>query len=392
MDPYHVTGQFRRQPDGALEGWCWSPDRPDARLVVEIIADATVVCFVRADSDVGEIVPRGVGDGRHAFIVRPGEKTIPGDATLLSAREAGTGRIFGRLRLRAWRAVDPRFDQFAASLDALRAQLPRPDDDRTGVVRAGFAMVGARLACPSDGRSGAAGRLFARAHPAARRTVQGAPSAAPKATIVLWARRAEQAAAAATTSRPAAPSPPAELFIVDSGHDPRASLLPTIIRDATFLNRPGGCSLDAALWSAASEARGGCLVLIDGDGAPLSAAMLSGIIDRIHGARIVVHPAIAKLVRAIGEPTDIELPPTAGFLFAVDRGLFERVGGFDPAMSADSMLAVADFCLRAALLGARPVWPTGLAPGPVSARRVPAPAALALFRRRWGQLSDADVS
>jgi hypothetical protein len=55
------------------------------------------------------------------------------------------------------------------------------------------------------------------------------------------------------------------------------------------------------------------------------------------------------------------------------------------------MLAVADFCLRAALLGARSVWPAASAPDPVSGRPVPAPAAVAVFRRRWGQMLAADV-
>src|SRR5579871_2149816 len=60
----------RVDPDGTIEGWCFSPDEPQARRHIAILIDGAEVARVTADRVRPDLAAAGVGDGGHAFAHR----------------------------------------------------------------------------------------------------------------------------------------------------------------------------------------------------------------------------------------------------------------------------------------------------------------------------------
>ena len=77
--PAHLAGRTlprlngsldRVDPDGTLEGWCWSPDEPMAQRAVAVLIDGIEAARLMCDQERGDLVSAGVGKGRHAFRFR----------------------------------------------------------------------------------------------------------------------------------------------------------------------------------------------------------------------------------------------------------------------------------------------------------------------------------
>ena len=82
--------------DGAVDGWCWSPDTPGQRRDVAIALDGVPVLRLSADLARQDLTEAGFGDGRHAFSGRlPREAMQPGTRVLAALIDTGSGQRIG---------------------------------------------------------------------------------------------------------------------------------------------------------------------------------------------------------------------------------------------------------------------------------------------------------
>ncbi len=99
-------------PDGVVEGWCWSPDEPDSRRVVALLIDGVEAARAKCDEARPDLAGAGVGDGAHAFlIVLQPDQRRSGQTSVVSLREVVTGQDVGGTVTITWRSS---FDRSAA--------------------------------------------------------------------------------------------------------------------------------------------------------------------------------------------------------------------------------------------------------------------------------------
>ena len=391
LDFYRVEGHLERQADEALDGWCWSRDRPRDRLSVEILADDAVIATVVADVSRRDLVRDGIGDGRHAFRVSPLDPRLLDGVTMISAREHGTGAIFGRFCIRpVHRPVDPRLDKIGYEIAELRMHIGAlhcPQENPARELRAGFAAVGVRLAAPTSGPA------LVEMQPIVRNLGRLAipVASAPACSIVVWSAGLLATGAAIAGLAPALACRSAELIVTDTGRDPRIGLLGTAIPGATVLPVLVGQSIARALADAVELARGRHVIVLADDGAVSAAGMITLIDELARGTALVIGDrvvAAAEDMRVVAafSPRPLAANSALPLLLAFDRALFERVGGLDATMGDSEALAALDFCLRAAVLDVPTRWLRAPPRGQITPM-VRGGRATASFRDRWRGLS-----
>ena len=314
-------------PDATVDGWCWAPARPRARLAFEILADDRVLAAGEAALPRPDLQVPGMDDTRHGFrlALPPGsiDRFAP---SLISARSGGV--VFGR------RLLDP-------------ADAPA-GDPATLALHGALGMLSERLAaCAAPSVSTPAARLRAAARelaaslPAAaaqmepsvdatRRLLAAsgprvhlARPAAPCASFILRA----SATAPATLQRlralaPATHALAAETLLLDCGSDARTALLASVAPGLLLTRAPaGGGNL---LWHLAQAARGEWLLLLD-ESAP-SPAALEWLLARLRATAIPL-----ALSARLADPARAPMPVAAptGVAVAVRRSLIAE--GDDPA-------------------------------------------------------------
>ena len=72
-----ISGDLQLQPDGSVEGWVWSRDLPEQRLVAEILVEDVRVGAIRSAMFRRDLVAQGIGDGNHGFRLRLPSGAIP---------------------------------------------------------------------------------------------------------------------------------------------------------------------------------------------------------------------------------------------------------------------------------------------------------------------------
>lgn len=396
-----LRGDLRERVDGGFEGWCWSPERPEERLVVDLMVNDAVAASIVAAGFRRDLLLRGIGDGRHGFSLRlPPNLPETSGEHIVTARERVSGVVFGRL-LRGSGVIAPgseRLDGVAKTVNELWRRL-----ETAGASRSSPA-VSDRL---SDALGVLAGRLAARSaagnfgddvEPGA--AVQG-PSillpepAAPELTVVLRVagaratlRRLASLAAAADLAR-------AEFIAVDPGHDPYSALLPAQVRNLRYLRAPAAETVAAAANLVAPMARGArLLVLGDGPAEPSAASLLALARAAARAApALLLGPVATAALSAAGPPPPeiARLRGRLGVSVCIDRSLWQNVGPFDTDLHDGAGLEAADLAFRARVLGLNVfaiAEPSVADPaGALLANRVP-PAdvrrALAAFTQRWG--------
>src|SRR6266568_885125 len=98
MTSARIEGELHRNADGTLHGWCWAPDRPTERVVVDLLINDGVVAAIVAARFRQDLADRGAGDGRHAFSIRlPRSAFEVTGGLVISARERASGTVFGRV-------------------------------------------------------------------------------------------------------------------------------------------------------------------------------------------------------------------------------------------------------------------------------------------------------
>jgi hypothetical protein len=117
----------RVDPDGTIEGWCFSPDEPQARRHIAILIDGAEVARVTADRVRPDLAAAGVGDGGHAFAHRLDSALMRADTIAeVVLRDIGTGQVIGTPVSVRWQAPAPHaapatdaMPQLAGSLDRI---------------------------------------------------------------------------------------------------------------------------------------------------------------------------------------------------------------------------------------------------------------------------------
>ncbi len=95
--PIRLNGSLDRVGgDGAVEGWCWSPDEPEVQRRVAVLVDDVEVARIVADQPREDLAAAGIGSGRHAFRVAvPAATMRPGGNSVVALRDIGTGQAIG---------------------------------------------------------------------------------------------------------------------------------------------------------------------------------------------------------------------------------------------------------------------------------------------------------
>ena len=388
-----LLGDLRERPDGSFDGWCWAPDRPEERLVVDLLVNDTlaismVAAIFRRDLQLG-----GHGDGRHGFVLRlpPGTPELDGEA-LITARERRTGLVFGRVLREATGAANPggpaldgaalALEDAWAALAAGRSALPRHAPAQR--LRGAFAALAQRL------RARTPGLTVSAAPPLNLPLIQ-----TPCLTIGLLVRDASAELARIAALAPALALVRAEVLAIDPGNDPAAALRPAQVRNLRSVRDRRATGNAAACNLALAEARGARLLWLGSSSRLPSAAALLALADAMSGAAPALWlPSGATLALPGGALAGgalahhaIHLPAALGVMLCMDRALCGLLGPLDADLDDGAGLDCADLACKARLLGVavHEISEPG-APLATALRPSAGVAAQALFRSRWGML------
>ncbi len=329
------------RPDLRLDGWCWSPERPQERLLVDLLVDDHPAVSVVAAMFRPDLLARGCGDGRHGFAVHlPANLPQLQRECLVTARERQSGRIFGRLLRPGATGPSPRERAAAAAIAELSDDLARLHAGQpAGRMRAAFGRLAATLAPRPSGLPYDADLLV----PAGLRLAR---VERPAISLVLPDGSAAAAAGRIAALAPALAAARAELLLVDRGADPRLALLPAALPGLGLLAVRGAEGLAGTLALAAAVARGRWLVLLGAATLCPSAAALLALARMIGDGDGVLLAAAAAGGLADGMSGTLALPAPLGVLFGGPTELCRRLG----AAAADDA-GPAGLALRARLLG-----------------------------------------
>jgi glycosyltransferase involved in cell wall biosynthesis len=121
----------RVDPDGTLEGWCWSPDEPNAHRAVAVLIDAVEAARFMSDQPRSDLIAGGIGNGRHAFRFRldPGVM-LPGQRVAVTLRDVRSGQqIGGAVQVQWPDAAEPESAAVPVLLPTLYGYLDRVSRD-----------------------------------------------------------------------------------------------------------------------------------------------------------------------------------------------------------------------------------------------------------------------
>jgi hypothetical protein len=399
MIPGLILGEIQFSPETReIGGWCWAPDRPDERLIVDILADDTVIASMVAGQPDSRLLNSGIGDGLHAFSTRLPDSVE--DYQCISVRERGTGHEVARITAGEMGGFDP----FAARIQHLADTVGDADDIVRGLeeaaegtdIRASLHRFGWRLRARARLAGPATPAAIDRA--AARRMLRDRGSrlqvpavSRPDVSLLLTPLSAGRAMDMIAGLAPALAGLRAEIVVVDTGADPLTSLLPASVRHLRYVSTQG----DDPDTLAAETARGRLLVFLDDTGTPPSAAALLDACAAAGDDTVLAGRRCEELLQRYGgvAPDTYARHALSGVLglrLALSRTLLTALGPVDPILAAVAGLPAADLVLKADLLSMRvvvvaePVRPTVAAQPRQAAEPLLVAQAVLAFRERWG--------
>lgn len=351
-----------------IDGWCWSPDAPDERRIVDVLVNDTVIASIVAGYIDARLVNSGIGDGRHAFRLLLPEELVGFDS--LSARDRRSGRVFARIEAGGGGSFDPFMARVLELSDVARDMMTELDavtvPPGTAGPRASLRAFGRTLRAharhphasdieraAADARARLADRLAPVTLPANR---------APAVSVIARTSSATHAADLVRGLAPIMDAIDAELVMVDDGGDPLARLLPTLVRNLRYVLDPTATTVTEAGNIAGDMARGRYLVVLDDIGAPPSAAALETLCDHLRTSDAACFSAWCHGLLARfgipspppppqGGPAGAALPAPLGARLALPRAAWRDLGTFDPDVAGLDGLETADLLLKADLLG-----------------------------------------
>ncbi len=93
----------RVDPDGTLEGWCWSPATPQQHRTVAITVDGHVVARAACNRPRPDLARAGRGEGDHGFLLRlPPGIARGGVQAEIALRDVATGQLVGKPVRTTW--------------------------------------------------------------------------------------------------------------------------------------------------------------------------------------------------------------------------------------------------------------------------------------------------
>jgi hypothetical protein len=117
-----IEGRLQVGTKRSYVGWCWTPDDPSRRLVIEILCDGEVALELRADQFNADPASRHIGDGRHGFTFTSSDLP-PISCQVVEVREKNSRYMFGR------HIVDPSFPDLADEVARAENALVRLTDE-----------------------------------------------------------------------------------------------------------------------------------------------------------------------------------------------------------------------------------------------------------------------
>ena len=352
-------GQTVLSFEGQLDGWCWYPDQPTERAVVEVLVNGKVVQAYKAARLRIDLRDLDMGDGYCGFFLpMPQLKALHGMRTVIEVRERRLGQIIGRIILDGdeTNPSAPRMERQAAAMDALSAQLAKLADSLSPICATAFEELGRTLshlsrhplkrASPSRHTSLAA--CHDRLTTLPRLDLGWCP--APRISVILSAPPSyDSAELVALLSETAAVLHPlgVEFILLDHGTASLTALLATRVKHLAVVQTNPALGLGSAFNAAALSARGNWLAFADT--AQLGTAHLAEACQDTQDD--MVYLAIPGLVQA-----DIPMP-LHGLQCLLSRVSFMAIGGFDPTLETTAMWV--DMRDKATMLGKRVLtWAT----------------------------------
>jgi hypothetical protein len=322
-----LQGDLYLRADGAFDGWCFAPDRPDERLVVEVLVNDTVAVSMVAAMFRRDLLLRGCGDGYHGFLLRlPPNFPPAANECLITARERRSRRVFARLL----RPGPP----------PGTARLARLADDAAGLAAALGSLPARRgAAAPLRTALGAlAGELGG-----SRRVLTLPAVAAPRVTLALPVEDTATALRQIRALAPAVGEIGVEIVAVDPSG--AAAALPAQVRNLHYRRAPGSAA--GVLGMAAAVGRGVWLALV-GTADPSAAALLAlaNALPR-EGRGVLVSAALLPPEVGGRAAATLRLPGVLGLALACDRAFWRDAG----PVEGDAAQVGAALALRAHLLG-----------------------------------------
>ena len=345
-----VLGDFDGNVRTGFTGWCWSPDEPTRRLVVDILFDGRVVTASIAALFRSDLLRQGFGDGRHGFELLP--KVLPrttGPVKMIEARERASGTLLGRMLFdgnedgrwtEAITSAANRMNDVSAAYSALPSPAPSLadlDSPKIGLTASGSAPVASFVRNRPALSDIAGGKAPSRERPPSLSVIIDAIGDTPAALACL--RRIARLVGSLDI----------ELLIVGGDRDAALSAalapLPWVrLVTAAEDQRPGD-----RLDKAAALARSDRLALLD-----TSLVTPAGLLAVTQcRAPVVIGAHISRLAqhRELEIGIEQESVSATGLRIAIDRAMLEAIGGFDGAPGLEEGYLELELALRASLLG-----------------------------------------
>lgn len=354
-------GEFHLTSDEGLEGWCWYPDLPDERAVVELLINGDVIRAARATRFLQNRRELGMGDGYCGFwFPIPSEIDREQVRTVLEVRERRFQQIFGRV---AFGSTDGTREM---RLETVRVALATINGTLDGMARAprfsdSLKELGQTLL-----------HLATRPHDRAKPRVPGLAACLERVTAVPaadlgWSPAplvsiivpppTDDLVDLATTLRDASralASLGAEFILLDDGALPLTALLPTRLRHLQLLRTDTAACRGSSLNAAVAIARGSFLAFAH-PGGPNPAGLSEAVRETRPGILDLDSAVIARRALAGAKPQLHRLRCLVG------REDFIAMGGFDPGLEEEAMWL--DIIAKAGALGMHVhIWEAPLSP------------------------------
>jgi len=322
--------------DGAIDGWCIYPDRPDERATVEFLVNGKVVRSMRATRLRLDRRDLGVGDGYCGFSFPFTRASEPdGGRTILEVRERRLNTFIGRVILGQNNvALERRLEAAASALTAVEKALVNSRDNSTLVDMTND--LGAALLYLS-GRTKGERTLSVPGLEASLGKITNIPAIdlgwrrVPRFSVIIHATGELTALAGRIRSIAVAlEGLGAEFVLVDDGTTPLMALLPTRLRHLSLIRIARSYRPGMAKNAVAAAARGEFLVYAR-PGGP-RAADLRGALDGARAGKLDIDSNLTHSPTV----TDENLAGH-GLECIVARKDFIALGGFDPARGEQEM-------------------------------------------------------
>ncbi len=334
-----LDGEVQLGADGVLQGWCWNPNRPTERLVLEILIDERIVSTFVASRFRDDLRGRNIGDGYYGFIATLTKSLLDaGDRFVVSVRERASGCCF-------WREVRGESGlpyDFAGRLAEVRQRFSRIAWSSRFRTRSAASLplkISTDLGTLGTHLRVAKGIDTRHLQPIARaRTalLEEIPPAVLEifpfskvAVIIIADSTSNVVLSAISAVVPALKSIEASLLLIDRGSNAEVALAPTLFGNLRYI-REERSSLGSLLTDVLKYSHGDLLLLVNNPEASIARG-LPEIVTHMHNSSSLYINArsmeVARRICAVSSGCSSRQPGNfpIGLVFAGRRELFERI-------------------------------------------------------------------